>query len=148
MTNFFAENKITSIILVASSVILISIIKGIFTYSQVFISSRIGFSLAHKLRAELFSHLQRLSLSFHKRSETGDLLTKVTADTNNFTRHIFRICPDFRNRNNYAGRDGRHYVFGQLETRFNSFSDFPDFSGNFDLPISRHPRIRPQTTQS
>lgn len=80
---FFVENKITSIILVASSVILISLIKGIFTYTQVFISSKIGFSLAHKLRAELFSHLQRLSLSFHKKSETGDLLTKVTADTNN-----------------------------------------------------------------
>lgn len=83
INSFFVENKITAIILVASSVILISLIKGIFTYTQVFISSRIGFSLAHKLRAELFSHLQRLSLSFHKRSETGDLLTKVTADTNN-----------------------------------------------------------------
>lgn len=83
VTNFFTENKILSIILVASSVIFISLIKGIFTYTQVFISSKIGFSLAHKLRAELFSHLQRLSLSFHKKSETGDLLTKVTADTNN-----------------------------------------------------------------
>jgi ATP-binding cassette subfamily B protein/subfamily B ATP-binding cassette protein MsbA len=83
INNFFLENKITAIILVASSVILISLIKGIFTYSQIFISSKIGFSLAHKLRAELFSHLQRLSLSFHKHSETGDLLTKVTADTNN-----------------------------------------------------------------
>ncbi len=83
VNNFFTENKITSIILVASSVILISLVKGIFTYTQVFISSKIGFSLAHKLRAELFSHLQRLSLSFHKSAETGDLLTKVTADTNN-----------------------------------------------------------------
>lgn len=83
VNNFFTEHKITAIILVASSVILISLVKGIFTYTQVFISSKIGFSLAHKLRAELFSHLQRLSLSFHKRSETGDLLTKVTADTNN-----------------------------------------------------------------
>lgn len=83
VSDFFVEHKITSIILVASSVILISLIKGIFTYTQVFITSRIGFSLAHKLRAELFSHLQRLSLSFHKKSETGDLLTKVTADTNN-----------------------------------------------------------------
>ncbi len=82
-TIFFEQNKFWAIVLVASSVVLISLIKGIFTYSQVFISSRIGFSLAHKLRAELFSHLQRLSLSFHKRSETGDLLTKVTADTNN-----------------------------------------------------------------
>lgn len=83
VNNFFSEHKIASIILVASSVILISLVKGIFTYTQVFITSRIGFSLAHKLRAELFSHLQRLSLSFHKKSETGDLLTKVTADTNN-----------------------------------------------------------------
>jgi ATP-binding cassette subfamily B protein len=46
---------------------------------------RVGFSLAgggvlSKTRAELFSHLQRLSLSFHHRNRAGDLITRVTAD--------------------------------------------------------------------
>lgn len=46
---------------------------------------RVGFSLAgsgvlSKTRAELFAHLQRLSLSFHHRNRAGDLITRVTAD--------------------------------------------------------------------
>lgn len=80
---YFEQNKVASIVVVASTIILISAIKGFATYSQVFLSSRIGFRLAHRLRSEIFSHLQRLSLSFHKRAETGELLNKVTNDTNN-----------------------------------------------------------------
>lgn len=84
----FEREKTFSVVLVASTVILISLVKGAATYSQVFITSRIGFRLAHKLRRALFTHLQRLSISFHKRSETGELLTKVTTDTNNL-RDVF-----------------------------------------------------------
>ncbi len=88
LTETFEREKTLSVILVASSVILISLVKGAATYSQVFITSRIGCRLAHTLRRELFAHLQRLSLAFHKRSETGELLTKVTTDTNNL-RDVF-----------------------------------------------------------
>lgn len=84
----FEREKTFSVVLVASTVVLISLVKGVATYSQVFITSRIGFHLAHKLRRALFTHLQRLSISFHKRSETGELLTKVTTDTNNL-RDVF-----------------------------------------------------------
>lgn len=80
---FFEEQKVSAVILVASTVVIFSAVKGLSTYSQVFLSSRIGFRLAHRLRSELFAHLQRLSLSFHKRAEAGELLTKVTNDTNN-----------------------------------------------------------------
>ena len=34
------------------------------------------------MRRELFSHLQQLSLSFHNRSRSGELLNKVASDTN------------------------------------------------------------------
>lgn len=83
LKSFFDEQKIAAILAVASTVVIFSAVKGLSTYAQVFLSSRIGFRLAHRLRSELFAHLQRLSLSFHKRAETGELLTKVTNDTNN-----------------------------------------------------------------
>jgi len=83
LTTIFEEHKVFSIILVASTVVLISGTKGFSTYIQVLLSSRIGFRLAHRMRNQLFSHLQRLSLSFHKKAETGEILTKVTNDTNN-----------------------------------------------------------------
>ena len=33
-----------------------------------------------EIRAKLYSHLQRLSLSFHYRAKSGDLITRITAD--------------------------------------------------------------------
>src|SRR4051812_17814264 len=77
-----ASDKTLSIILISSSIILVSLFKSFSGYFQLSTTSRIGYRLAHSLRRELFIHLQRLSMSFHKRSETGELLTKVTNDTN------------------------------------------------------------------
>ena len=82
------SDKSLSIILISSSIILISLLKSFSGYFQLSTTSRVGYRLAHSLRRELFIHLQRLSISFHKRSETGDLLTKVTNDTNDL-REVF-----------------------------------------------------------
>lgn len=79
---FFAQEKIWTTVAVASLLIVLSAIKGFSVYAQTSITSRIGYRIAHALRRELFSHLQRLSLAFHKRSKAGELLTKVTSDTN------------------------------------------------------------------
>ena len=43
--------------------------------------SVLGEWVARDLRSELYSHLQRLSLSFFSRKKTGSLITRVTADT-------------------------------------------------------------------
>ena len=41
----------------------------------------LGEYVARDLRAELYEHIQRLSLSFFSRKKTGSLITRVTADT-------------------------------------------------------------------
>ncbi|MGQ0765743.1 MAG: ABC transporter ATP-binding protein [Gemmatimonadota bacterium] len=43
--------------------------------------SVLGEYVARDLRAELYAHLQRLSLSFFSRKKTGGLITRVTSDT-------------------------------------------------------------------
>jgi ATP-binding cassette, subfamily B, bacterial len=43
--------------------------------------SVIGEWVARDLRAELYEHIQRLSLSFFSRKKTGSLITRVTSDT-------------------------------------------------------------------
>jgi ATP-binding cassette subfamily B protein len=45
-------------------------------------TSRIGHGVVNDLRAMLFSHLQCLPLAFHHRHQVGDLLYRVTTDTN------------------------------------------------------------------
>lgn len=82
LDTYFTNDKVWTIIAVASLLIVISAVKGFSVYAQTSITSRIGYRMAHALRRELFSHLQCLSLTFHKRSRAGELLTKVTSDTN------------------------------------------------------------------
>jgi ATP-binding cassette subfamily B protein len=79
---FVQRDRVVAVVGIASLLILLSLVKGFSVYSQIFITSRIGYRLAHTLRRELFAHLQRLSLAFHKRSQAGELLTKLTSDTN------------------------------------------------------------------
>ena len=82
LESFFTNDKVWTIVAVASLLILLSAVKGFSVYAQTSITSRIGYRMAHALRRELFSHLQCLSLTFHKKSRAGELLTKVTSDTN------------------------------------------------------------------
>ncbi|MFQ5543604.1 MAG: ABC transporter ATP-binding protein [Nitrospiria bacterium] len=75
------KGRFFSLIVIAGSILLIALLRGLFAYFQIFITSRIGFQLVYNLRLELFAHLQTLSLSFHSRTRSGELLTKVTGDT-------------------------------------------------------------------
>lgn len=78
----FQNGKFFALIFISSAIILIALFRGIFSYSKLYLTSRIGYEAVYLLRRELFSHLQRLSLSFHNRARSGELLTKVTGDTN------------------------------------------------------------------
>lgn len=77
-----AYGSATALSLLAASIAAIALLSGAFAYLQSYLSARVGYELVHALRRELFSHLQRLSLSFHTRTHSGELLSKVSADTN------------------------------------------------------------------
>jgi ATP-binding cassette, subfamily B, bacterial len=70
------------IIAACVSIVLISLVAGICSYFQTFITSSVGYRTVYALRRELFAHLQSLSLSFHTTARSGDLLTKIAGDTN------------------------------------------------------------------
>ncbi len=74
--------KVGSVIAVSSLIVVIALLRGSFAYSQVHVTARLGNHMVYTLRRELFSHLQRLSLSFHSRARSGELLTKIASDTN------------------------------------------------------------------
>lgn len=51
-----------------------------FTYGQTLLTSLLGQRVMRDLRIEIFSHLQRLSISFFDRNPVGRLMTRVTSD--------------------------------------------------------------------
>jgi len=75
-------SKVMLVVGASCAIVLIALFGGLFSYSQIFITSSIGYKMVYALRRELFAHLQRLSLSFHNHARSGDLMTKIAGDTN------------------------------------------------------------------
>ena len=64
-----------------AATLLIAVITGFLTY---YITRAMGDVAQHfvfAIRRDLFAHLQRLSLRFHDQQRTGDLITRLTTDT-------------------------------------------------------------------
>jgi len=65
----------------AALVILVaSALRGLFAYGQGYLSQSVSQLVAYDLRAMVYGHLQRLDFSFLDRSETGDLMSRLTVD--------------------------------------------------------------------
>ena len=64
-----------ALVVMAGAIAAIALLAGLFSYLQLFKTAQIGYSITYRLRSVLFSHLQRLSLAFHHRSRSGELLT-------------------------------------------------------------------------
>jgi ATP-binding cassette, subfamily B, bacterial len=84
LSGWLASGKIIAVILISLGILLISGARSIFSYFQDFLFSRIGYRLVYTLRREVFARLQQLSLSYYSRARTGELLTKVTSETEVF----------------------------------------------------------------
>lgn len=106
LSGILQGGAVFSVVILSLPIFLIAISKGGFSYLQIYMTSRIGYQMVDTLRRELFVHLQRLSLSFHNRARSGELLTKVTSDTGTlkdvfaesvltFTSHLLTIIGMF-----------------------------------------------------
>ena len=76
--------KASAAFILSLGILGIALVGGVFAYGQQFLTSYLGQQLVYSLRGELFSHLQQLSLSYHNRARTGELLAKVTGETEAF----------------------------------------------------------------
>ncbi|HYE74019.1 MAG TPA: ABC transporter ATP-binding protein, partial [Blastocatellia bacterium] len=81
LTPIIQQSKVTAALIVSFSIVVIAGVRAIFSYFQDYLVSRTGYQLVHTLRRELFAHLQQLSLSYHNRARAGELLMRVTAET-------------------------------------------------------------------
>ncbi|MHB1004136.1 MAG: ABC transporter ATP-binding protein [Chloroflexota bacterium] len=60
--------------------VLIALLRGLFNFSQGYLGERASQGAAYDLRNLIYGKLQTLSFSFHDRSQTGQLMTRVTSD--------------------------------------------------------------------
>ncbi len=72
--------KIAILKFAALAVLVIAAIGAVCSYTEKFITTNLGQWVMHDLRHQLYSHIQRLSLGFHDRKQTGDLISRLTSD--------------------------------------------------------------------
>lgn len=58
-----------------------SLIRGILYYGQRIILERVGQTIVHNLRTETIQHINNLSFAFFDDKQVGDLISRVTSDT-------------------------------------------------------------------
>ena len=64
-----------------AATLLIAIVTGLLTYYFTRAMGNVAQHFVFAIRRDLFAHMQRLSLRFHDRQRTGDLITRLTTDT-------------------------------------------------------------------
>ena len=62
------------------AVIVIAVAGALSAYAEKYLTTSVGQWVMHDLRRVLYHHIQRLSLTYHDRKPTGELISTVTAD--------------------------------------------------------------------
>src|SRR5437867_8436342 len=77
---WIASPQYRTIALLTSAYIVMAAVRSLGdSLAEVFLA-RAGRRLGYRLRVTLYAHLQRLSLAFHNRRQTGEMLRRVTSD--------------------------------------------------------------------
>ncbi|HJU28472.1 MAG TPA: ABC transporter ATP-binding protein [Candidatus Binataceae bacterium] len=63
------------------ALVLIYVAVGLINVVNNYATISIGQRMVNDIRAQIFDHLQRLSLAFHRRREVGDLMVRIAYDT-------------------------------------------------------------------
>jgi ATP-binding cassette subfamily B protein len=74
------ENNDGLLALLVAGMIAISVITGVLGVGQTWLSNVVGQKVMHDLRAQVYRHLQRLSLAFFTRTRTGEIQSRIAND--------------------------------------------------------------------
>lgn len=74
------QGKLGILAFVAVSVITIAIVGAISSYFEKYLTTSVAQWVSHDLRRALYHHIQRLSLAYHDKKRTGDLISRITSD--------------------------------------------------------------------
>jgi ABC-type multidrug transport system fused ATPase/permease subunit len=79
--NYMVNSDFAGLTFMAMIAIGVYLVNWISDYLRTFQISWMGENMVNELRKQLFSHLQELSFGFYDRSEAGEIISRVTNDT-------------------------------------------------------------------
>lgn len=65
---------------IAIGIVVVFFLRGIFFYGQTYLMSYIGQKVIIDIREDVYRHLQRLSLSYYEKRQTGKIMSYITND--------------------------------------------------------------------
>ncbi|MBG1243291.1 ABC transporter ATP-binding protein [Nostoc sp. NZL] len=75
-----AKNNLKVILTCGGLMVLVALIRGLFNFGQSFFAETVSQGIAYDIRNTFFSQTQHLNLSYHDRTPTSQLLTRINND--------------------------------------------------------------------
>ena len=69
-----------ALLIACGLIVALYVFRGFFAFCQAYMSEFLSQNVAYDLRNDLYNRIQSLSFSFHDRSQTGQLMSRVTSD--------------------------------------------------------------------
>jgi subfamily B ATP-binding cassette protein MsbA len=76
----FGVDKVALLKVAAVAVLVIALLDAVCFFAEKYLTTSVGQWVMHDLRRLLYAHLQHLSLDYHKRKQTGELISRLTSD--------------------------------------------------------------------
>src|SRR5947209_19641787 len=89
--SYIGTDKFSILNFAVLAVLSIAIFGALSSYLEKYLTTSVGQWVMHDLRRVLYSHIQRLSLSYHDQKRTGDLISWVTSDIDALQRLISSV---------------------------------------------------------
>jgi subfamily B ATP-binding cassette protein MsbA len=80
VVSLIGSDRLAILKFAALAALAIAIVGALCSYAEKYLTTSVGQWVMHDLRRTLYSHVQRLSLSYHDHKQTGDLISRVTSD--------------------------------------------------------------------
>jgi ABC-type multidrug transport system fused ATPase/permease subunit len=85
--------SLNEITFLAAVTITVYILRAIGQFGTEYVSHYAAWSMLKQIRQKMYDHLQNLSLRFFQDRQTGDLMSRVVNDTNNFEQLLAHALP-------------------------------------------------------
>ncbi|MET7468007.1 ABC transporter ATP-binding protein [Micromonospora sp. NPDC005599] len=74
------ERDLTLLAWLVAGMVAVAAVTAVLGVAQTWISTRVGQEVMHRLRTDVFTHLQRQSIGFFVRTRTGEVQSRITND--------------------------------------------------------------------
>ncbi len=85
------KGNIQGLWMIGAAMVGTTLLKGLFDFIKSYYSEFIAQNIIHDIRVKLYEHINSLSFSFYDESRTGDLMARITTDTDSLRRFFGRV---------------------------------------------------------